>query len=150
MSVIDIARTNVVTETPDASVADVVHKIHDEEVAGLVIVEDGKPLGMVTTRDLMSAVLDDDFDAEHTPVREFVSGDVVTVHEDEGLFDVVQVMSEQSARRLPVVNDDGKLSGIISVSDVVVLLGMELNQLATAIRSRSPAYEQPGFDYYDE
>jgi len=150
MSVIDIARTNVVTESPDASVANVVRKIHDEEVAGLVIVDDGRPFDLVTARDLLPAVLDDEFDAENTPVREFIDGDIATVDADEGLYDVVEIMSEQGERRLPVVNEDGTLAGLISVSDVVVLLGMELQHVATAIRSSSPAYEQPGFDYYDE
>lgn len=150
MSVIDIARTNVVTESPDASVANVVRKIHDEEVAGLVIVDDGRPFDLVTARDLLPAVLDDGFDAESTPVREFIDGDVATVDADEGLYDVVEIMSEQGERRLPVVNEDGTLAGLISVSDVVVLLGMELQHVATAIRSSSPAYEQPGFDYYHE
>jgi len=150
MSVIDIARTNVVTESPDASVANVVRKIHDEEVAGLVIVDDGRPFDLVTARDLLPAVLDDGFDAENTPVREFIDGDVATVDADEGLYDVVEIMSEQGERRLPVVNEDGTLAGLISVSDVVVLLGMELQHVATAIRSSSPAYEQPGFDYYHE
>ncbi len=148
MAVIDIARTTVVTASPDTSVADVVRKLHDEEVAGLVIVDDGKPLDLVTSRDLLPAVLDDQFDAENTPVEEFIEGDIPTVDADEGMYDTVEVMSERGIRRLPVV-EDGQLVGIISISDVVVLLGMELQHVATAIRSSSPAYERDGFDYYD-
>ena len=148
MAVIDIARTTVVTASPDTSVADVVRKLHDEEVAGLVIVDDGKPLDLVTSRDLLPAVLDEQFDAENTPVEEFIEGDIPTVEADEGMYDTVEVMSERGIRRLPVV-EDGELVGIISISDVVVLLGMELQHVATAIRSSSPAYERDGFDYYD-
>jgi CBS domain-containing protein len=148
MAVIDIARTNVVTATPDTPVADVVRKIHKEEVAGLVIVDDGKPLDLVTARDLLRAVLDDEFDAENTPVEEFIDGDIPTVEADEGRYDTVDVMSERGIRRLPVA-EDGELVGITSLSDVVVLLGMELQHVATAIRSSSPAYERDGFDYYD-
>jgi CBS domain-containing protein len=148
MAVIDIARTTVVTASPDTSVADVVRKLHDEEVAGLVIVDDGKPLDLVTSRDLLPAVLDESFDAENTPVEEFIDGDIPTVDADEGMYDTVEVMSEMGIRRLPVV-EDGELVGIISISDVVVLLGMELQHVATAIRSSSPAYERDGFDYYD-
>lgn len=148
MAVIDIARTNVVTATPDTPVAAVVRRIHDEEVAGLVIVDDDKPVDMVTARDLLRAVLDDEFDAENTPVEEFIDGDIATIEADEGMYDTVEVMSEQGIRRLPVV-EDGELVGIISTSDVVVLLGMELQHIATAIRSSSPAYEQESFEYYD-
>jgi len=149
MAVIDIARTNVVTASPASPVADVVRMIHEEEVAGLVIVEDGEPLDLVTARDLLRAVLDDEFDAENTPVREFIDGDIPTVEADEGMYDTVEVMSERGIRRLPVV-EDGELAGIISISDVVVLLGMELQHVATAIRSSSPAYEGEGFNYYNE
>jgi CBS domain-containing protein len=148
MAVIDIARTTVVTASPDTSVADVVRKLHEEEVAGLVIVDDGKPLDLVTSRDLLPAVLDEEFDAENTPVEEFIEGDIPTVEADEGMYDTVEVMSERGIRRLPVV-ENGELVGIISISDVVVLLGMELQHVATAIRSSSPAYERDGFDYYD-
>jgi CBS domain-containing protein len=148
MAVIDIARTTVVTATPETSVADVVRKIHEEEVAGLVIVDDGKPLDIVTARDLLRAVLDDKFDAENTPVENFIDGDVPTVEADEGMYDTVEVMSERGIRRLPVV-EDGTLVGIISISDIVVLLGMELQHIATAIRSSSPAYERDSFNYYD-
>jgi signal-transduction protein with cAMP-binding, CBS, and nucleotidyltransferase domain len=148
MAVIDIARTTVVTATPETSVADVVRKIHEEEVAGLVIVDDGKPLDIVTARDLLRAVLDDKFDAENTPVENFIDGDVPTVEADEGMYDTVEVMSERGIRRLSVV-EDGTLVGIISISDIVVLLGMELQHIATAIRSSSPAYERDSFNYYD-
>ncbi len=148
MAVIDIARTTVVTASPDTSVADVVRKLHEEEVAGLVVVDDGKPLDLVTSRDLLPAVLDEQFDAENTPVEEFIEDDIPTVEADEGMYDTVEVMSERGIRRLPVV-EDGELVGIISISDVVVLLGMELQHVATAIRSSSPAYERDGFDYYD-
>lgn len=147
MAVIDIARTNVVTESPDASVASVVRSIHEEEVAGLVIVDDGKPIDLVTARDLLPAVLDDEFDAESTPVSEFIDGDIPTVDANEGMYSLVEIMSEHGIRRLPVV-ENGDLVGIISTSDVVVLLGMELQHVANAIRSSSPAYERDGFDYY--
>lgn len=147
MAVIDIARTKVVKASPDTSVADVVRKMHKEEVAGLVIVEDGKPIDLVTSRDLSPAVLDEEFDAENTPVREFVDGDIPTVEADQGMYELVEIMSEHGIRRIPVV-DDGDLVGIISVSDVIVLLGMELQHISNAIRSSSPAYEQDHFDYY--
>lgn len=147
MAVIDIARTKVVKASPDTSVADVVRKMHREEVAGLVIEEDGKPLDLVTSRDLSPAVLDEEFDAENTPVREFIDGDIPTVEADQGMYELVEIMSEHGIRRIPVV-DEGELVGIISVSDVIVLLGMELQHISNAIRSSSPAYEQDHFDYY--
>ena len=148
MAVIDIARENVETADPDTSVAELVRRMHNDEVAGLVIVEDGRPLDLVTDRDLTKALLDDQFDAEQTPVREFLDDDLLTIEASTGIYDTVEMLSQHGVRRAPVVDEDGNLAGIISISDIVVLLGMELQQVANAIRSSSPAYQQEGLDYY--
>jgi len=149
MPVIDIARTSVVTAGPDASVTDVVRTMREEAVGSIVIVEAGSPIGYVTDRDLAMAVLDDSFDADGTPVREFLDEDPVTIDANAGVYDLVELLSERGVRRVPVV-EGGELAGIVSLSDVVVLLGMELQHLATAIRASSPAYERSGPDYYQQ
>jgi CBS domain-containing protein len=120
-----------------------------EAVGSIVIVEDDDPVGYVTDRDLAMAVLDDSFDADGTPVREFLDDDPVTIDANAGVYDLVELLSERGVRRVPVV-EDGELAGIVSLSDVVVLLGMELQHLATAIRASSPAYERSGPDYYQQ
>lgn len=148
MSVIDIARREVVTHGPDASVADVVRTMQEENVGSVVVVDDGEPLGLVSDRDLAMAVLDEAFDAEATPIGELLTGEPVTVEADAGIYDLVELLSERGARRLPVV-EEGELVGIVSLSDVVVLLGMELQHVANAIRSASPAYQQLATEYYD-
>lgn len=140
MAVLDIARRNVVTAGPDEPVADVARTMYNESVSSVVVVEDGKPVGLVTDRDLGMAVLDEDFDAENTPVDDFLSGELVTVEADTGVYDLVELLSEKGLRRVPVV-EDGELAGLISLSDVVVLLGMELQHVSNAIRSSAPAYE---------
>jgi CBS domain-containing protein len=143
MAVIDIARTEVETTTPDTPVAEVVRKLHRKAVSGLVVVDDGEPLDLVTDRNLTMALLDDDLDAETTPVREFVDGETPTVPADAGIYETMDTISERGVRRVIVV-EDGELAGLLSISDVVVLLGMELQQVANAIRSSSPAFERDG------
>lgn len=149
MAVIDIARTSVETGRPDESVETVVRRLHENEVSGLVIVEDGKPLGLVTHQDISKALLDEGFDPSATPIREFLDGEVVTVAADAGLYELLDLLSDTGLRRVPVV-DDGQLAGIISLSDIVVLLGMELQHVANAIRSSSPAYERSGPAFFEE
>lgn len=149
MPVSDIARKNVVTVSPDASVAEVARTMHSETVSSVVVVENSAPLGLVTDSDLAMAVLDEEFDADRTPVRDFLDDNPVTIDAADGVYDLVELLSEKGKRRVPVV-EDGELAGIISLSDVVVLLGMELQHLATAIRSSSPAYERETFSYYDQ
>lgn len=148
MAVIDIARTEVETTTPETPVAEVVRKLHRKSVSGLVVVDGSEPLDLVTDRDLTMALLDDEFDAETTPVEEFVDGKTPTVPADAGIYETMETVSERGVRRVIVV-EDGDLAGLLSISDVVVLLGMELQQVANAIRSSSPAFERDGV-YYRE
>ncbi len=149
MAVIDIARTNVVTVDPAESVADVIRRMHGEAVGSVVVVDDEDPLGLVSDRDLAMAVLDETFEAENTPVGDILDEETVTVDADAGVYELVELLSRKGLRRVPVV-ENGELAGIISLSDVVVLLGMELQHVATAIRSSSPAYEQSGMQYYHD
>lgn len=149
MTVLDIARTNVVTVDLDTSVADVVRTMREKTVGSVVVTDGDVPVGYVTDRDLAMSVLDEQFDAEGTPIREQLDEEMVTIDADAGVYDLVELLSEQGIRRVPVV-DEGELAGIVSISDIVVLLGMELQHLATAIRSSSPAYERSGPDYYQQ
>jgi CBS domain-containing protein len=149
MGVIDIARTNVETASPNTAVADAVEQLHAEGVSGLVLVEDGQPLGLVTDRDLTKALLAEDFDATATQIGSFVDESTPKIPAESGLYQALETLSQQGVRRGVVVRD-GELAGIISISDVVVLLGMELQLVANAIRSSSPAYEREGANYLIE
>lgn len=149
MAVIDIARTDVVTVNPEDTVADVIRQMHDDMVGSVVVVRDESPIALVSDRDLAMAVLDESFDAENTAIETIVDEKTVTIDAEAGIYDLVELFSQRGIRRVPVVEDE-TLAGIISLSDVVVLLGMELQHVATAIRSSSPAYERSGPDYYHE
>jgi CBS domain-containing protein len=149
MAVIDIARTNVVTVEPTESVADVIRRMHGEAVGSVVVAEGEQPLGLVSDRDLAMAVLDETFDAEETSIEDVLDDEMPTIDAQAGVYDLVELLSQKGLRRVPVV-DDGELAGIISLSDVVVLLGMELQHVATAIRSSSPAYERSDMQYYHD
>ncbi len=145
MAVIDIARGTVVTVEPDATLSDVVQTMRTEQVGSVIVVSADEPLGLVSDRDLAFEVLAENGATRETPVAEIVSENFLTVPADAGVYDLVDLMSTKGVRRLPVV-DDGDLVGIVSLSDVVVLLGMELQHVANTIRAVSPAYERPTMD----
>ncbi|MDQ2049381.1 CBS domain-containing protein [Natronolimnohabitans sp. A-GB9] len=145
MSVIDIARETVVTVEPDAALSDVVRTMRSNRVGSVVVVEESEPIGLVSDRDLALEVLDGEGANEETPVSDIITGEIRTVSADTGVYDLVDLMSDTGVRRLPVV-DDGDLVGIVSLSDVVVLLGMELQHVANTIRAVSPAYERSATD----
>lgn len=145
MAVIDIARGTVVTVEPEATLSDVVQTMQTKRVGSVIVASADEPLGLVTDRDLAFEVLAENGVTRETPVAELVSDELLTVPADAGVYDLVDLMSTNGVRRLPVV-DDGDLVGIVSLSDVVVLLGMELQHVANTIRAVSPAYERTPTD----
>jgi CBS domain-containing protein len=106
--------TTIEPSTPAREAAGI---LKSENVGALPISEDGKLVGMITDRDLAIRVLAEGKDAD-TPVGEIASKDVVTVDPQQSLEDAARLMAEHQVRRLPVVEEDGKLVGILAQADV--------------------------------
>lgn len=150
MTVMDIARESVVSLPTTTSVSDVARTMQDQSVTTVIIVEEDKPIGIVSDRDLAFIMLSGEIDPETTTVEEAVdlNGGLVTMPSDAGIYDLVERMSETGTRRVPIT-EDGDLVGIVSLSDVIVLLGMELQHVANTLRTVAPAYEKPATELYD-
>lgn len=88
-----------------------------ENVGSLPLAEDGRLIGMITDRDLTIRVLAEGAGAD-TPVGEIASKDVVTIDPEQTLDEAARLMAEHQIRRLPVVEEDGKLVGILAQADV--------------------------------
>ena len=123
-------RKEVVTVPPDASIRKAAHLMRERGVGAVVVVnEKGKPAGIVTDRDVALAVAVDERDPD-TPVREIMPGELITIGENEGIFNATQYIFGYQVRRLPIVNSDGKLVGIVTMDDLLALLARELHNLA--------------------
>ena len=147
MALLDIVRTRVVTHAPDDSVVAAVDSMREEAVSCVVIVDDGRPTGVVSDRAIALQV-GGNRDPADLALQDVPMAEVDPVDVDIGVYELLEHMADRGARRVPIV-DEGTLAGIVSISDLVILLGMELQHVANAIRSSSPAYERSGFDYYD-
>lgn len=148
MGAIDIARTDVATQGIDATVRDVVDTMREKSVSSVVVVDDGRPVDIISDRDVAMAIMEPEFDPDAADVSTLVDDDVETVDADTGLYDLVQTMADESVRRIPIV-ENGELAGLVSISDIVVLLGMELQSVANILRATSPAYERSATEIYD-
>jgi CBS domain-containing protein len=148
MAVIDIARERVVTRSADDSVVDALDSMREEGVSTVVVVaDDGRPIGLLTDR-IVALQVGRGLDLDDLTLAEIDLEDADPVPADTGVYDLLEHMVEQTSRRVPVT-DDGELVGIISISDIVVLLGMELQLVANVIRTTSPAYERSATEIYD-
>jgi CBS domain-containing protein len=118
LRVLDLVRRPPVTVGVGVSVRDVVRVMYENSIGSIVIVDDvGRPIGIFTERDLLrlaaqGASLD-------SPMDTVMSRDLVVVKGVEGVVRAAMLMSEHRIRHLPVVDDEGKLVGVISVRDVV-------------------------------
>jgi CBS domain-containing protein len=104
-----------------------------EANVGSVVITNGEVVvGIVTDRDLVERVLASDGDAA-TPVANVMTHDVVCAHEDDDILTAANHMATRACRRLPVVDDDGRLRGMVSLDDLVMALARPMNELARAI-----------------
>jgi CBS domain-containing protein len=118
LRVLDLVRRPPVTIGVGVSVRDVVRVMYENSIGSIVIVDDvGRPIGIFTERDLLRLVAQGA--SLDSPVDTVMSRDLVVVKGVEGVVRAAMLMSEHRIRHLPVVDDEGKLVGVISVRDVV-------------------------------
>lgn len=139
MTVKEIGQTDVVTVHEEQSAGNLATVMLEEDVGSVVVVRDGdEPIGIVTDRDLVLNVLEPRLDPREVAVTDVMSADLTTVHEDASIFEATSELLTANVRRMPVVDDDGSLTGIVTLDDFVVLFTDELNGLAGVIEAESP------------
>lgn len=123
----------VVTAALDDTVLDVACRMRDLKVGCVVVVRDGRPVGMLTDRDIVLRVVAERLDPEAILVSSIVTYDAVTIARTDGFLTAVRTMREHGVRRVPIVDADGRVTGIVTADDLVALLGSELSALGEAI-----------------
>jgi CBS domain-containing protein len=108
-------------------------------VGTIVITEDDRPEGIITDRQIALA-LEETPDLTQRSVEDLMTEDPVTVTEDTDLFDAVRSLAEHDIRRVPVVDDEGTLAGILSLDDAMVVLSGEFSAISDVIREQSPRF----------
>ncbi len=140
MPIQDLAREDVVSASPEASVSELAQMMRDKKVGSVVITNDDHPVGIATDRDLTTRVLAEEAQTEEKTAEEVMTPDICAVDTETGFYEAAQVMSENGVRRLPVCNDNDELIGIITADDLTELLAEEHEYLASIIQAQRPAY----------
>ncbi len=134
---IDMLNRDVVTIVPTAPVSEAAYLMMREEIGSLVVVDDQMfPVGIVTDRDLVVSAIAEGKNPEEAIVQDVMTKDVVYVEEETNILDILSTMSEYSIRRIPVTKE-GRLTGIVSVDDLIVVIATELVDLAMAVSNKS-------------
>ena len=133
----DMLNRDVITIVPTAAISEAAYLMMREDIGSLIVVDDQMfPIGIVTDRDLVVSAIAEGKDPEEAIVEEVMTKDIVYVEEETNILDILSTMSEYSIRRMPVTKD-GRLTGIVSVDDLIVVIATELIDLAMAVSSKS-------------
>jgi CBS-domain-containing membrane protein len=103
------------------SLADAAHLMWENDCGVLPVIKDGmKVIGMITDRDICMAVAMRDRNPSSVSVEEVISGQVYSVTAEDDIDRALEAMEEHRIRRLPVLNSEGELEGILSLNDVIL------------------------------
>ena len=123
----------VVTISPDASCREIAEKMKSQGVGSVIVTKDGKPVGIVTDRDLLCRVVAVNRGTSSLVARDVMSQPLVSVSPEDPLERVVKEMESAGIRRVPVVTD-GELVGIMSLDDLLAVLSEELGNVVEGAR----------------
>ncbi|MEB3851845.1 MAG: CBS domain-containing protein [Desulfurococcales archaeon] len=117
VTVSSILGRSVVSVKPDATVGEAAKLMRDHRVGSVLVMEGERLVGIVTERDMAYRVLAEGRGPE-TPVREVMTSDVVTIRDSATLAEAARLMLGLGIRHLPVVDNRGKVIGVVSLRDL--------------------------------
>lgn len=133
----DIIQTDVVTAEVDTPVQELTVMMENEDVGSVVILDDEVPAGVVTDRKI-ALTLDKVDDLSEFTARDVISEEIFTGSTSMTMSEILDKMSMENIRRFPIVDENGVLQGIITLDDLLVLLGNELQKATDIIQAQSP------------
>lgn len=117
MRVNEVMTSAVDLAGPEMPIREAAANMRDDNLGALPVGEDDRLIGMVTDRDIVARAISDGWDPDAT-VRNVLSEEIYYCFEDEALDRAGQLMAEHQIRRLPVLNRDKRLVGMVAVSDL--------------------------------
>lgn len=142
MRVSDAMTRDVQIANPNQSIHDVAQIMAECDVGCLPVGENDRLVGMITDRDIAIRAVARGKSPDATKVRDVMTQDVKYCFDDQELSDVAQNMSDVQVHRLPVVDHDKHLVGILALADIANCEGAEV--AGTAVCGISNPAEQPG------
>jgi CBS domain-containing protein len=136
MWVRDCCKRSVKAVAPGDTARALAKRMDREDVGCLVVVEDERPIGIVTDRDLALALLCGGRDAGALKARDVATRTLVAIREDAPISDAFHTLRQNGLRRLPVVDAAGRLTGILTADDLLLAVTSQLAGLGAVLSSQ--------------
>ena len=118
MKVREAMHEGVTWVSPDTTAMELAQKMRDEDIGSIPVGENDRLVGMVTDRDIVCKGIADGKDLSTLTARDLMSGPIVYCRADEDVEDAVRIMEEHAIRRLPVINEEKRMVGMLSMGDI--------------------------------
>jgi len=118
MNVRDAMTARPRSAAPDTPLSQVAQLMDNQDIGAIPILDGDRLVGMITDRDIVVRGLAKEKDLRGMSSREIASGELITVRPDQDLSDALHLMAQHQVRRLPVVDDQNRLVGVVSQADI--------------------------------
>lgn len=137
MNVGEVCNREVVIISKGDSIIDAAKMMRQYNVGDLIVVEETQggrvPVGILTDRDIVIEIIAEEVELDKITVGDSMSYELLVAYEQDEVFETMRRMSRKGVRRLPVINIDGGLEGIITVDNIIDLLAEQLADLASLV-----------------
>lgn len=132
MQIKDVMIKNVETVHPEATIQQAARKMKAYNVGDLPVVRNNEPVGFITDRDIAVRLAAEGWDASQLRVKDLMTRRAYCCLENQNVRDCVHLMKEKNIRRVIVLDENKKISGIVSASDLL--------DLDSALEKKEPAF----------
>ena len=141
MNLTQVMSPDVQLASPDMPISEAAAMMASNDIGVLPVGENDRLVGVITDRDITVRAVADGKDPRSTKVRDVMSSGVRWIYDDASTKEAAQIMSKNQIRRLPVINHDKRLVGIVSIGDFAVE-SSEIRPAAEALSGVSKGAEK--------
>ena len=139
MSVGEVCNREVVIANREISILEAAKLMRKHHVGDVVVTEERNgehvPVGILTDRDIVVELLAEEVDLNAVNIGDVMNFELVVAKEDDSLLDTIQQMQAKGVRRIPVVNQRGRLVGLLAMDDLVELASEQLSAVVKLIKT---------------
>jgi len=118
MKIKDVMSSEIACVDTKSTASDAAKKMRDQNTGTVIVVDGNDVKGLLTDRQITVKTVADMKDPKSVPVKDIMTKNIIGCRENDDIFDALKTMGHNKIRRLPVVNDNAQLVGVVSLSDI--------------------------------